>query len=131
MSQPHAHSAAGSIVSMKNSNDTIGNRTQDLHKNCKFFILSWQPPGWSVPTAASSSLEQLTNFQLAPKHSHCIINTSIIFTVLREQWLKYSDACWFFYTSHSKCKQIYFCDKLTSTHIIPELQQSEKFTSVL
>ena len=30
MSQPQAHSAAGKIMSMKNSNDTIGNRTHDL-----------------------------------------------------------------------------------------------------
>ena len=30
LSQPHGHSAAGRIMSMKNSNDTIGNRTRDL-----------------------------------------------------------------------------------------------------
>jgi hypothetical protein len=129
--QPHSHSVAGRIVSMKNSNDTIRNRTHDLHKNCKFLILSWQPPGWSVPTVSSSSLKQLNNFQLAPKYSHRIINTSIIFTVLWEQWLKYSDACWFSYTLHSKWKQTYYCDKPTSTHIVPELQQNEKFTAVL
>src|SRR5215469_11764663 len=28
--QPQGHSAAGRIMSMKNSNDTIGNRTRDL-----------------------------------------------------------------------------------------------------
>ena len=31
LSRPQGHSAAGRIVSMKNSNDTIGNRTSDLH----------------------------------------------------------------------------------------------------
>jgi hypothetical protein len=30
LSQPQGHSAAGRIMSMKNSNDTIGNRTCDL-----------------------------------------------------------------------------------------------------
>ena len=30
LSRPHAHSADGRIMSMKNSNDTIGNRTLDL-----------------------------------------------------------------------------------------------------
>jgi len=30
LSRPLGHSAAGGIVSMKNSNDTIGNRTRDL-----------------------------------------------------------------------------------------------------
>jgi hypothetical protein len=30
MSQPQSHSAAGRIMSMKNSNDIIGNRTRDL-----------------------------------------------------------------------------------------------------
>jgi hypothetical protein len=30
LSQPQGHSADGRIMSMKNSNDTIGNRTSDL-----------------------------------------------------------------------------------------------------
>jgi len=30
LSQPQGHSAAGRIMSMKNSNDTIGNRTRGL-----------------------------------------------------------------------------------------------------
>jgi hypothetical protein len=30
LSQPQGHSAAGRIMSMKNSSDTIGNRTRDL-----------------------------------------------------------------------------------------------------
>ena len=30
LSQPHDHSTVGMIMSMKNSNDTIGNRTRDL-----------------------------------------------------------------------------------------------------
>ena len=90
-------------------------------KQLQVLDLSWHSPGWSVPTASTSSLEQLNNFQLAPKYSDCIINISIIW----EQWLRYSDACLFCYASHSKCKQIYCCVKLTSNHIVPELQQSE------
>ena len=34
LSQPQGHSAAGRIMSMKNSNDTIGNRTRD-HAACR------------------------------------------------------------------------------------------------
>ena len=30
LSQPQGHSAAGRIISMKNSNDTMGNQTRDL-----------------------------------------------------------------------------------------------------
>ena len=30
LSQPQGHSAAGRIMSIKNSNDTVGNRTRDL-----------------------------------------------------------------------------------------------------
>jgi hypothetical protein len=30
LSRPQGHSATGRIISMKNSNDTIGNRTRDL-----------------------------------------------------------------------------------------------------
>ena len=30
LSQPQGHGAAGRFMSMKNSNDTIGNRTRDL-----------------------------------------------------------------------------------------------------
>jgi hypothetical protein len=30
MSEPQGHSAAGRIMSMKNSNNTIGNRTRDF-----------------------------------------------------------------------------------------------------
>jgi len=30
LSQPQGHNVAGRIMSMKNSNDTIGNRTRDL-----------------------------------------------------------------------------------------------------
>jgi len=30
LNQPHCHSANGRIISMKNSNETIGNRTRDL-----------------------------------------------------------------------------------------------------
>ena len=44
LSQPQAHSAAGRIMSMKNSNDTIGNRTRDLPA-CSAVPQSTAPPG--------------------------------------------------------------------------------------
>jgi len=47
LSRPQGHSAAGRIMSMKNSNDTIGNRTRDLPKSqifilCSFLFLSME-----------------------------------------------------------------------------------------
>jgi len=47
LSRPQGHSAAGRIMSMKNSNDTIGNRTRDLPNYqicilCSFLFLSME-----------------------------------------------------------------------------------------
>ena len=44
LSQPEDHSAAGKIMSMKNSNDTIGNRTRDL-QSCSAVPQPTAPPG--------------------------------------------------------------------------------------
>jgi len=35
LSQPQGYSEAGKIMPMKNSNDTIGNRTRDLYSEVK------------------------------------------------------------------------------------------------
>ena len=43
LSQPQGHSAAGRIMSMKNSNDTIGNRTGDL-PTCSAVFQPTVPP---------------------------------------------------------------------------------------
>ena len=43
LSQPQGHSAAGRIMSMKNSNDTIGNRTRDLPA-CSAVLQPTAPP---------------------------------------------------------------------------------------
>jgi hypothetical protein len=43
LSQPQGHSAAGRNVSMKNSNDTIGNRTRDL-TDCSVVSQPTAPP---------------------------------------------------------------------------------------
>jgi len=43
--QPQGHSAAGRIMSMKTSNDTIGNRTRDLQPCIHtqiFLLLTWE-----------------------------------------------------------------------------------------
>jgi len=67
LSQPQGHSAAGRIMSMKNSNDTIGNRTPDIrtcsavpqptapprasskeNKKKKFFLYTWNHMGSGV-----------------------------------------------------------------------------------
>jgi len=41
--QPQGHSAAGRIMSMKNSNDTIGNRTRDLEAQCPQRLEPFKP----------------------------------------------------------------------------------------
>ena len=50
LSQPQGHSVARRIMSMKNSNDTIGNRTRDL------LACSTVPQPTEPPRAPSSSL---------------------------------------------------------------------------
>jgi hypothetical protein len=51
--QPQGHSAAGRIMSMKNFNDTIGNRTHDLPA-CSAIPQPTAPP--RAPHIAASSL---------------------------------------------------------------------------
>jgi len=51
LSQPQGRSAVGSIMSMKNSNDTIGNRTRDL-PTCSAVPQPTAPPDvYSCPIA--------------------------------------------------------------------------------
>jgi hypothetical protein len=45
MSRPQGHSATETIMSMKNSNDTIGNRTRDLPA-CNAVPQPTAPPRW-------------------------------------------------------------------------------------
>ena len=52
LSQPQGHSAAGRIVSMRNSNDTIGNRTRDLSA-CSVVPQPTAPP--RAPTVQSGA----------------------------------------------------------------------------
>ena len=49
LSHPHAHSAAGRIMSIKNSNDTIGNRTRYL-PSCSAVPQPTAPPRNAVNT---------------------------------------------------------------------------------
>jgi hypothetical protein len=54
LSRPQDHSAAGRIMSMKNSNDTIGNRNRSASTNCATATrssctpLCWTPWGWHL-----------------------------------------------------------------------------------
>jgi hypothetical protein len=50
LSRPQGHSAAGRIMSMKNSNDTIGNRTRDLPA-CSTVPQPTASPEWKVLSA--------------------------------------------------------------------------------
>ena len=54
LSQPQGHSAAGRIMPMKNSNDTIGNRTRD-HPACSAVPQPTMPP-YALCTAGRTSL---------------------------------------------------------------------------
>ena len=69
LSQPRGHSAAGRIISMKNSDDTIGNRTRDL-PDC-----SAVPQPTAPPRAPSSKF-------LSPKGSTTTAAAAVPRTVL-------------------------------------------------
>jgi len=56
LSQPHGHSAAGRIMSMENSSDTIGNRTRDL-------------PACSAKKIRGTKLYIITNYFRLKKNS--------------------------------------------------------------
>ena len=83
LSQPQGHSAAGRIISMKNSNDTIGNRTRDLPA-CSAVLQPTAPP--RAPSTYSSS----SNLRLAPLlkgifEKKCVskcISLPVLFTAL-------------------------------------------------
>ena len=53
LSRPQGHSAGGRIMSMKNSNDTIGNRTRDLLA-CSAVPQPTAPPRAPEPIAKSN-----------------------------------------------------------------------------
>jgi len=59
LSQPQGHSAAGRIVSMKNSSDTIGNRTRDLLA-CSAVPQPTAPP--CVPNKRYNTPQKIDNF---------------------------------------------------------------------
>jgi len=68
LSQPQGHSAAGRIMSLKNSNETIGNRTRDLQA-CNAVP---QPPGASkdAQTWRKSIVVALRDFSNLPNTTH-------------------------------------------------------------
>ena len=70
-SQPHGHSATGRIVSMKNSNDTIGNRTRDLPV-CRAVPQKTAPPRASqiLHQYATNNTEFLVTFCILYKTAH-------------------------------------------------------------
>ena len=65
LSRPQGHSAAGRIMSMKNSNDTIGNRTRDLPTR------SAVPQPTEPPSGPSRKGNRLRNSNKAPV-SRCL-----------------------------------------------------------
>jgi len=73
LSQPQGHSAAGRIMSMKKSNDTIGNWTRDLLA-CRAVPQQTAPP--RAPTQA------IYHHTLLPKN---MVNLEILFPITRIQ----------------------------------------------
>ena len=65
LSRPQDHSAAGRIMSMKNSNDTIGNRTRDL-PDCSAVPQPTVPPRAQI---------RLRTFQISNTYQERITNT--------------------------------------------------------
>jgi hypothetical protein len=63
MSQPQDHSVAGSILSKKNSNDTIGNRNRDLPA---FYAVSPPPSAEVTPPLGLHGLLQGELYLLTP-----------------------------------------------------------------
>jgi hypothetical protein len=57
LSQPQGHSAAGSIMSMKNTKDTIGNRTRDL-PTCNAVPQPTAPPRTPRSRVKQSNIRQ-------------------------------------------------------------------------
>jgi len=65
LSQPQGHSAAGRIMSMKNSNDTIGNRTRD------FLACSAIPQPTAPSCSPSKYVQYQTNLSLMGLYLNC------------------------------------------------------------
>ena len=76
LNQPQAHSAAGWITSMKNSNDTIGNRTRDL-PSCSAV------PQPTAPPRAPISLRYLLKNSVHPQHLENSISSNTYYKSLR------------------------------------------------
>jgi hypothetical protein len=66
LSRPQGHSAAGRIMSMKNSNDTIGNRTRDL-PTCSVVPQPTAPPRAPVNSQTTNEKHEVTNWKGAAK----------------------------------------------------------------
>ena len=68
LSRPQGHSAAGRIMSMKNSNDTIGNRTRDLP------ACSAVPQPTAPPRAPIINTKKMFNCITIPCQIHAMCN---------------------------------------------------------
>jgi hypothetical protein len=68
LSQPQGHSAAGRIMSMKNSNDTIGNRTR-YFPNCSAVPQLTAPP--RGPLNGACFVMQVNGMSITNVRGHC------------------------------------------------------------
>jgi len=71
LSQPQGHSAAGRSMSMKNSNDIIGNQTRDLH-TCSAVLQATallRVPAWQESYIKIQRLNAL--FYVSKENVHC------------------------------------------------------------
>jgi hypothetical protein len=70
VSQPQGHSAAGRIMSMKKSNDTIGNQTYDEG------LCQWKNP--MTPSGIKLTTKDYVNEQIQPHHRESILRRRIM-----------------------------------------------------
>ena len=76
LSQPQGHNAAGRIMSIKNVNDTIVNRTRDL-------------PAFSASTNCVTACPVCHSYRRQSKHSSSVFNTTAVFGFITINCMSY------------------------------------------
>ena len=106
LSQPQGHSAAGRIMSMKNCNGTIGNRTRDL-RDCSGVSQPTAPPGapsskikWAF--IERRQLQECVLYIFVCVQTECLLLCNNIYVTLQ------SSTCFEQYLAHLQEYKLYF-----------------------
>jgi hypothetical protein len=113
LSQPHSHSAAGRIISVKNSNDTVGNRSCDL-SGC-----SAVPQPTALPAACPEHVMnsfKMHSFWVSRNDLINIIQRAIFILILSSK-IQYSKLQAFNSTAPVKVKNYYYCNTNITAYI--------------